>query len=513
MANFTYTDLIPLIDQIEQLTDNAEKFDRLEDVFIATSGLKPMYQAQIVKELMRDTLKAVHKLTKPQLQKAIQEAGKSETDGDLSDYFTQHGFNARAMRDKILEAFPPIWTLHDILRIYNKQTGVYNADEYGRIEKVIRSELADLQRSHSVKETLDSLKSWTLKPEPKQNDTLIPFQNGVLDFGASLETDDWVFHKHSPSNHLLSSFPVDWNPDARCDRFVEWVGEIVSQADTRILFEMIGSIFHRGSPSMQSSFLLIGEGSNGKSLLLDILVDLIGIQNVCANDWADYGSNQFATADLFNKALAMDTDIQNDKPIQSAVKKAITGDWMTGQFKYKDAFNFQPVATWIGAANELPRSKDRTYGFFRRWIPIAFPNRFEKNPQFERKLKADCLSPQAKSGIVNLALMLYRDAVRKDTYTVSEASLGLNEKLQATANTVEAWVDAECVLKDGLYLIRENAYTAYQQWIQADGTLGDAVSKQQFYQALRTMGCSITDTDRKHIDGNQVRVINGIGLK
>ena len=157
MANFTYKDLIPWIDEIEQLTDDAEKFDRLEDVFIATSGLKPMYQAQIVKELMRDTLKTVHKLTKPQLQKAIQDAGKSETDGDLSDYFTQHGFNARAMRDKILEDFPPIWTLHDILRIYNEKTGIYDADEYGRIEKVIRSELSDLQRSHSVKETLDRM--------------------------------------------------------------------------------------------------------------------------------------------------------------------------------------------------------------------------------------------------------------------------------------------------------------------------------------------------------------------
>lgn len=513
MANFTYKELIHLIDEIEQLTDDAEKFERLEDVFIAASGLKPMYQAQIVKELMRDTLKAVHKLTKPQLEKAIQQAGKLPDDAELSDYFTHQGFNARAMRDKILSDFPPIWTLHDTLRIYNEATGVYDSDDYGRIERTIRSELEDLQRSHSVKETFDALKSWTLKPEPKRSDALIPFQNGVLDFGASLEKEDWVFHKHSAENYLLSSFPVEWNSDARCDRFVEWVGEIVDEADMRILFEMIGSIFHRGSPSMQSSFLLIGEGSNGKSLLLDIIVDLIGIENVCANDWADYGSNQFATADLFNKALAMDTDIQNQKPIQSAVKKAITGDWMTGQFKYKDAFNFLPVATWIGAANELPKSKDQTYGFFRRWIPIAFPNTFDKNPQFERKLKADCLSTQAKSGIANSALMLYREAFRNDTYTVSEVSLGLNQKLQTTANTVAAWVDAECVFKAEHYITRDAAYTAYQQWINEDGTLGEPVSNQKFYQALRAMGCSVTPADRERIDGKQVSVIRGIDFK
>ena len=375
------------------------------------------------------------------------------------------------------------------------------------------SVLDDLQRSHWVKETFDALKSLTLKLEPKQSDALIPFENGVLDFDASLKSDDWVFHEHSPDNFLLSSFPVKWDTNASCKRFVEWVREIVNEDDMRIVFEMIGSIFHRGSPSMQSSFLLIGEGSNGKSLLTDILVDLIGIQNVCASDWADYGSNQFATADLFNKALAMDTDIQNNKPIQSAVKKAITGDWMSGQFKYKDPFNFLPVATWIGAANELPKSKDQTFGFFRRWIPIAFPNQFDKNPQFERKLKADCLTAEGKSGIVNYALRLYRAAYRSDTYTVSEASIELNQKLQITANTVSAWVDAECVLKSDHYITRETAYTAYQQWIHEDGTLGEPVSNQKFYQALRTMGCGVKPSDRERIDGKQVAVIRGIDFK
>lgn len=503
------------IDAIEELTDENEKLSRLNTLFSETSGLKPIYQAQIVKELMRDVLKSVHKMTKPQIEKAIKDADRAVNgaDAEHSDYFTEKGFNARAMRDKIISEFPQLWTLHDTLRIYNAQTGVYETDEAGEIEKMTREELGDLQRTHSVKETFDALKSFTLKPSPVQSDALIPFENGVLDFGASLETEDWIFHPHSPDNYLLSSFPVEWNSDARCDRFSKWISEIVGPDDVQIVFEMIGSIFHRGSPLMQSSFLLIGEGSNGKSLFLDIIVSLIGIENVCTNEWADYGSNTFATADLFNKALAIDTDIQNNKPIQSAIKKAITGDWMTGQFKYRDAFSFLPVATWIGAANELPTSKDQTFGFFRRWLPIAFPNRFEKNPAFERQLKASCLTDDGKSGIVQAALGAYRAAFRNDTYTISDASLGLNDKLQITANTVAAWVDDQCILEPDHYLTREAAYTAYQQWINADGTLGNPVSHQKFYQALRGLGCSITGEERESIDGRQVRVIRGLNFK
>lgn len=503
------------IDEIDKLTDENEKLSRLDTLFSETSGLKPIYQAQIVRELMRDGLKSVHKMTKPQIEKAIKDADRAVdgADAERSDYFTEKGFNARAMRDKIIAEYPPLWTLHDTLRIYNAQTGVYETDEAGEIEKMTREELGDLQRTHSVKETFDALKSFTLKPSPVQSDALIPFENGVLDFGASLETEDWIFHPHSPDNYLLSSFPVEWNSDARCDRFSKWISEIVGPDDVQIVFEMIGSIFHLGSPLMQSSFLLIGEGSNGKSLFLDIIVSLIGIENVCTNEWADYGSNTFATADLFNKALAIDTDIQNNKPIQSAIKKAITGDWMTGQFKYRDAFSFLPVATWIGAANELPTSKDQTFGFFRRWLPIEFPNRFEKNPAFERQLKASCLTDDGKSGIVQAALMAYRAAFRNDTYTISDASLGLNDKLQITANTVAAWVDDQCLLAPDHYLTREAAYTAYQQWINADGTLGNPVSHQKFYHALRGLGCSITDEERETINGKQVRVIRGLDLK
>ena len=139
MAAFTYLELIDLIDKIEELDDEAKKIESLDDVLIAAAGLKTLYQAQIVKELMRDSLKFVHKMTKPQIEKAIQEAGKSSEDEiEPSEYFTRQGFNARSMRDKILEDFPPLWTLHDTLRIYNEDKGVYEADDSGLIEREIR---------------------------------------------------------------------------------------------------------------------------------------------------------------------------------------------------------------------------------------------------------------------------------------------------------------------------------------------------------------------------------------
>ena len=93
------------------------------------------------------------------------------------------------------------------------------------------------------------------------------------------------------------------------------------------------------------------------------------------------------------------------------------------------------------------------------------------------------------------------------------AALQLNQKLQTMANTVVAWVDAECVLKSDHWITREEAYTAYQQWVNADGTLGDPVSNRKFYQILRSLGCSVSPSDRERINGKQVSVIRGIDFK
>ena len=489
--------------------DAERSLDALQDILTETTRLAPLFQAAVVKRL--GELKHFHNMTKSALEKEIKRLGAIDNASlDEFEFWTDAGFNARAMRDALLADFPPIWTLHGEVRLYDEATGIYKPDDTGSIEKSVREKLGDFQSTHCVRESVAAVQSFTLKPEPVKNDALIPFKNGVLDFGASLKTDgDWVFHEHSPDNLLLSAFPVDWDTQGgTSDRFSNWVAEIVAEDDWRIIFEMMGAVFHKDSQSMQSGFLLIGDGSNGKSLLLDILVDIVGIENTCTSEWGDFGQRTFANAELFNKALAMDSDIQVDKPIQASVKKAQTADWISGEEKYKKPFAFKPFATWIGAANALPTSADQSYGFFRRWIPIRFPNTFAKNRAFAGQLKADCLSEAGKAGIVALALTMYREAYQKGAFSVSEESVLQNQKLQQVSSNVEAWVDDCCRLARDHYIERNAAFADYQRWLEEAGSsLGQSVSKRKFYEVLRKLGCVIDEQDREFIDGKRVSVI------
>ena len=123
---------------------------------------------------------------------------------------------------------------------------------------------------------------------------------------------------------------------------------------------------------MQTALLLIGGGSNGKSLFLELVTRMIGYQNIATRDWTSYGVDDFAYADLYNKSLAFDDDIRVTRPLSDNIKKLVTEGWANYNAKYKDAFPFQPYATWIGAINRLPTTRDATYGFFRRFLPIEF---------------------------------------------------------------------------------------------------------------------------------------------
>ena len=54
-----------------------------------------------------------------------------------------------------------------------------------------------------------------------------------------------------------------------------------------------------------------------------------------------------------------------------AIKSLISGEDMTVERKYCDPVSIKPYAKLIVAAIP-PRTKDKSYGDFRRWIPISF---------------------------------------------------------------------------------------------------------------------------------------------
>ena len=201
----------------------------------------------------------------------------------------------------------------------------------------------------------------------------IQFTNGVLDI------DTMELFDSDPALIIPNLVPHRWNPSAYCHELDEAVEAWACGDEGRIanLDEIVGLCLYRGS-EVTACPVLIGLGANGKSTFIDFLRDVIGRENVSALSLANVG-RRFQSVELMGKLANIADDLPPafvEGELMETVKKAITGNVIEAEYKGGSTFNFRPYAQFCFAANELPKLGDKTYGTYRRFIPIRFEAEF-----------------------------------------------------------------------------------------------------------------------------------------
>ena len=118
--------------------------------------------------------------------------------------------------------------------------------------------------------------------------------------------------------------------------------------------------------NFQYFFTLIGEGGNGKSILIGLFEEIIGRNNVSSVALQEL-SQRFQGTRLFGKLLNSCADIPlGALEDDSVIKKITGGDTVTREHKGKDATEFLPYAKYLFSANRFPYVGDKSDGFMRR---------------------------------------------------------------------------------------------------------------------------------------------------
>lgn len=242
--------------------------------------------------------------------------------------------------------------------------------------KAIETEMATMiptLKDSQIKETLSYIGriAKTAEPAPPK---YIGFANGILDVETATMQD------FTPDIVITNRIP--WEYEARVQSPIvdkclnEWA---CGDSDIRALLEeMAGYCLYRAN-SFQKMFILTGEKANGKSTFLDLLTVSIGAGNCSALDLASVGE-RFGTAVLAGKLANIGDDISDDfldGANTAIIKKIVTGERLTAEFKGRDLFEFSPYAKMIFSANDIPRMKDRTGAMLRRLVIVPFNARFE----------------------------------------------------------------------------------------------------------------------------------------
>jgi len=329
-------------------------------------------------------------------------------------------------------------------------------------------------------------------------------ENGVYDVDEQKVIDF--------SHEILNTtrIPVVYKPEADCPNFKRFLSEVLNPEDIQVIQELFGYCLLKDY-RFQSAFMFWGEGSNGKSVLLDVLIAFLGKENVSGVALQDLEENRFAKARLYSKFANIYPDLSPDALKSTGSMKMLTGgDMIYAEEKFKDGFNFFNHAKLIFSANMIPASQDDTHAFWRRWIIITFPNQFAEEQQDKGLLKK-LTSEGEMSGIFNWAVEGLKNLIENGKFSYSVSVEDRRMLYIKKSDPVRAFVE-ECI-EPGLenQIIKDVLYNHFKEYCKENKFI--PTSKETFGKKLQVFCGWPIISSRPRVDGKQVTSWEGLKLK
>jgi putative DNA primase/helicase len=260
--------------------------------------------------------------------------------------------------------------------------------------------------------------------------------------------------------------------------------------------------------------MLLGDGANGKSTLLEALRALLGPENTTAISLQEIASNRFAAAEIAGKLANIYPDLPRSILKDTGIIKALTGgDRIKAEKKFRDPFTFVNQAKLIFSANILPEVDDRTYAFWRRWVIIYCPNKFE-GEKADRTLLEKLKRPEELSGALNLALMGLKD-LEANGFCISKDAYELREEWRRRSNSIYAFVYEELEPSSEDWIPKDELYARYVEFCKEEGFI--VKSRNTFFtdiiKAFIELYNSRLEEEHKRLGDKRVRILKGLKFK
>lgn len=278
---------------------------------------------------------------------------------------------------------------YNIVKI-EKRLYMYSEGSYVSCEDALGSFIVNLIPSLSIskkREVKEYIKD-KCKDVEEAKEQLICVNNGILD----METLE--LKSHTPETVIRNKIDIDYcnqTENIEIDTIMNNLA-IGDKEVVTLLYEMIGYCLYRGMP-FQKVFILVGNGANGKSTLLNMITKLLSEENVSHVDLKEIAGNRFGKAELYGKLANIADDCSSNYLEDTSVMKRITGESYTSiEFKGQNSFSAKINTKMILSYNTIPRMNDTTDGLTRRLVIIPLNAVFKKgNPNYDpyisKKLK------------------------------------------------------------------------------------------------------------------------------
>lgn len=399
-------------------------------------------------------------------------------------------------------------------KTWNETTWVWTSDlVYKEMSDILfrkhaQKTFAESATASGVKNAVDLFKNHT---SVEENPLINLPSRTVFASNGDLIWDGPTFQlvKPTPARFNTVRLPWQYDPGASCPRFLSYLKEVFrDDADKHekinLIQEIMGYclVFDASWPIIA---IMYGPGANGKSVLIDIIVVLLGDQNVTSVSPKDF-KTAFYRHKLVGRLANVVPELDAGERLEDATLKQLSsGDIIAVEQKYKTPTEARVYATNIFASNSLPFSRDLTHGLRRRMRFIPFNRIFE--PQEQDPQLKDTIVVNEMPGILAFAIAGLERLYRQNGFTHPPSSIQALEDWAKHVDHVQMFLEDECTIDEGLSVTSGEIFAAYSDWAASHG-----ISKRHDAPRLTT-NIKNTHPQIKSARSGQTRRLDGIGLK
>ncbi len=399
--------------------------------------------------------------------------------------------------------------------------------------------------SRAAQDSVMSLKqqSFVLQPPFRSaTNQIINCRNGELWFD---ENGDVELRAHSQDSGLTYVLPVDYCPDASSTLLADSIEQMFlppfhaldeaseeDQAkflsDARLMANYILEIMAYILVPVRwlaNWFLLIGNGSNGKTLLMKVLQKLLPDEAVVNERLRAISEDNFGMARLRDKTVLIDDDLDTGITLPDGfLKKVSEAKRLSANVKHNpNDVSFENRCAVVLLSNNYPRLMDVSHGTLRRIRAIEFPRQFYSPQQIadmprsgRQRFQDDVADPTLLEkladdlpSVLNLLIAAYARLKKRGDFQIPDPAKKATNRAICMAHPLKQFIEEHCAVDDDRYVAR----TEFQHQLNvynSDQKNRWTPTPQQIRHEMQQLGFPVR---QKRFDNKVAEAYIGLSLK
>ena len=458
----------------------------------------------------------------------IETIAKSVCDKLKTSVFSSEGRIIIFQLVEHIRATRPSYAKGNMVYFYDDDKGVYMPIDQNELYNIYFDSVLD-DKDKTARKAKEFAELFIMLSREKEQSsfpekTFINCINGVLNW----ETGE--LFPHSPDYKLSVLFKANHRKISKEDfeqsSFKKFLDTTLDQETQKGLQESFGLLLSPHAQEVQKAFIHLGDGANGKSVVFQIMSNLIGIKNVSSLSFADF-DKEFHVSSMEGKGanIRFDDNLTNlNGKIGASWKSCVVGDDVSSQKKYKDVQTLKFNQSHYYGLNKLPAVSEKVHGFYRRIQILKYDKTFGdaeevrtgsaefiKNPMIAQNIisnEMDIVFAYAISGLKRLLSNKWQLTTSKATSAaLLEYKVDSNSAYGFYLDVIERSPGDQILITDVIRVYKE---WCFEQGIKAMdgrnlgkvfkslGIIQGRTNKGRFYKDIKIIECFIDKNDAQN---------------